>query len=83
MARGKQIIKIIDKSISECLAIYLKNCRVKNLSPKTISTYEQICNYFIDWYGADESIRNINSDVIDNYIIYLQDKNTLSVLHTK
>lgn len=79
MARGKQIIKIIDKSISECLAIYLKNCRVKNLSPKTISTYEQMCNYFIDWYGADESIRKITSEVIEDYIIFLQDKNTSQV----
>ena len=79
MARGKQIIRIIDKSIVECLEIYLKNCRVKNLSSKTISTYEQMCNYFIDWYGADESIRNINSDVIEDYIVYLQEQNNSQV----
>ena len=75
MARGKQIIRIIDKSISECLEIYLKNCRVKNLSPRTISTYEQMCNYFIDWYGADESIRKITSEVIEDYIILNYSRN--------
>ena len=77
--RGKQIIKLIDKSISECLEIYIKSCRVKNLSPRTISTYKQMCNYFIDWYGADESIRKVNADVIDDYIIFLQDQKTSQV----
>jgi hypothetical protein len=59
MARGKQIIKIIDKSIEECLTIFLKSCRVKNLSPKTISTYEFMCNSFVQWYGADKSYRSL------------------------
>ena len=79
MARGKQIIKLIDKSISECFAIYIKNCRVKNLSPQTITTYKQMCNYFIEWYGADESVRNINTEVIEDYIIFLQEKNKSQV----
>lgn len=38
-----------------------------------------MCNSFVQWYGADKSIREINSDVIDDYIIYLQDKNTSQV----
>lgn len=38
-----------------------------------------MCNYFIEWYGADESIQKINSDVIDDYIICLQDKNMSEV----
>ena len=84
MSRGKRIIKVVDKNVSECLAYFLKNCHVKNLSPRTIKTYEQMGNYFISWYGADESIRNINQDTIMDYIIYLQDqKNSQIYICTK
>ena len=73
MARGKQIIRLIDKSISECFAIYIKNCKVKNLSPDTIKTYSIECQCFIDWYGAEESIRGVNAAIMEDYIIHLQE----------
>ena len=75
MARGQKIIKVIDKSISECFAIYIKHCKVKNLSPQTIITYERECNYFISWYGEDESIRNVNQEVIEDYTVHIQSLN--------
>ena len=36
MARGKQITKQINKSVSECLETFLKHCQTKNLSTSTL-----------------------------------------------
>ena len=73
MARGKQIkAGVIEKSISECLTIYLKSCIVKNLSVRTIKTYRNECNHFIAWYGADKSIRKVTYETIEDYIVHIK-----------
>lgn len=72
MGKRQKIIKIIDKSILECFENFMKHCKVKNLSPHTLKTYERECNYFIEWYGEENSIRDINLETIEDYIIYIQ-----------
>ena len=70
MARGKQIIKINEKSVSECLAAFIRSCEIKNLSPRTIQTYQAECNYFVQWYGSEKSIRKVNVETIEDYILF-------------
>lgn len=70
MARGKQIIKINEKTVSECLVTFLKSCEIKNLSPQTIKNYRTECNYFAQWYGEDNSIRKVNAETIEDYILF-------------
>lgn len=70
MARGKQIIKINEKTASECLTTFLKSCEIKNLSSHTIKTYRTECNYFVQWYGTENSIRKVNKETIEDYILF-------------
>jgi integrase/recombinase XerD len=74
MPRGKQIIKIRELTASECFEKFLKNCEVKNLSAQTIKTYTVECTCFLRWFGADRSIRDINLDVVDDYIVFIKKK---------
>lgn len=67
MARGKQIkIRMNQKSVSECLNIYLKSCIVKNLSDKTLKTYRNECTHFMKWYGEDNDISQITYETIED-----------------
>ena len=71
MARGKQIIKINEKSISECLATFIRSCEIKNLSPRTIQTYQSECNYFVATGNRLSTVVNLkvkDLDFTDNLI---------------
>lgn len=73
MPRGMQLTKHFDKTVSECLAVFIKHCRIKNLSERTIHLYKSECEYFIKWYGDERGISQINEDIIGDYIIYIKD----------
>lgn len=49
MPRGMQLTKKIDKSVSECLTAFIKHCRIKNLSQRTVKLYKSECECFIKW----------------------------------
>ena len=72
MARGKQITKKIDKSVSECLKAFLRHCAVKNLSEKTIKMYKNECTYFASWYGEEKGISQIDDETIEDYIVFIK-----------
>ena len=74
MARGKQIIKKISKSTSECLELFIKHCEVKNLTFRTINNYRFECQHFIEWHGKEKGIDDITPCTIEEYISYLQSK---------
>lgn len=73
MPRGMQLTKKIDLSVPECLAAFIKHCRIKNLSKETIKFYKGECERFIKWYGEDRGISQVNEEVIGDYIIYVKD----------
>ena len=64
MARKLQINKAISKSISECLETFIKHCKSKNLSQRTIKTYQFECTSFIEWYGKDKGIMEVTSETV-------------------
>ena len=72
MARKLQISKPISKSISECLELFIKHCQSKNLSQRTIKTYQFECTDFIEWYGADKGIAEVTSEIVGEYILHIQ-----------
>lgn len=72
MARKLQINKPISKSISECLEAFIKHCKSKNLSQRTIKTYQFECTDFIEWYGTNREIAEVTSELVGEYILYIQ-----------
>lgn len=77
MARGKQIIKKISKSTSECLEIFIKHCQTKNLSQRTIKVYQYECETFIIWCKEEKEIVDVDKiteEIMGEYILFLQQK---------
>ena len=77
MARGKQIIKKISKSTSECLEIFIKHCQTKNLSQRTIKVYQYECETFIIWCKEEQEIVDVDKiteEIMGEYILFLQQK---------
>lgn len=64
-----------DISIKEGYDEFLRRCKVKNYSPYTIKYYNNNIHVFSLFCGLDNSIVIINEDLINKYILYLQEKN--------
>lgn len=73
---GKERIEMNQKtnlSAEDVFALFIKKCKVKNLTALTIRSYEQKIVIFFKFINSKDSITSINSDTIDNYIIYLKE----------
>lgn len=65
-------------NIVELMESFNKKCRVKNLSEKTISTYNTVCGFFIRFVGEDYPVDEITEETIDDYILHLQDMDSIN-----
>ena len=68
-----KMVKKNDLTVLEAFAYFIRKCRVKNLSPQTIKTYDDKLKRFIEFVGEDTPISNISSDLIDEYILELRE----------
>lgn len=70
-----QQIKMVKKNnltVKESKDLFVRKCRVKNLSDQTIQTYEDKLKKFLVYVGENDLIINITSDTIDDYILHLR-----------
>lgn len=69
-------IKMVKKdnlTVKDALELFIRKCRVKNLSAQTIKTYEDKLKRFIEFVDPSTQISEITSDVIDSYILDLRE----------
>ena len=64
--------KLEKKTMEEGFQDFITQCKVKNLSERTIVYYKQCNKEFTAFYNGE--IANINIDVVSNFILYLKDK---------
>lgn len=62
-------------SVDELFEIYLKKCIIKNLSEQTIKGYKVNYNVFKRFIGGETPIMEIQSDTVDDFILYLREFN--------
>ena len=62
-----------DITTTDAIERFLVKCRVKNLSPHTISYYWHRLNRFNQWLDSDK-VSDINAETVDRYILYLRSK---------
>lgn len=60
-------------TVQDAFNLFIRKCRVKNLSTQTIKTYEDKVKRFIEFVEPTTSVEEITSDVIDSYILELRD----------
>ena len=61
-------------TVKDAFDMFIRKCRVKNLSDYTILAYQKKCAEFIEMMGEDTPVSEIDSDAIDDYIIELRER---------
>lgn len=55
---------------------FINTCKIKNLRPATIKTYEDSIHYsFYQYFDRNRNINEITQEVYDDYILFLKSKN--------
>ena len=73
----KQKISMSKKSnmsIEEAFDLFIRKCRIKNLTDNSIRSYEKKIIHFYEFIDASTPIDSINSNTIDDYILFLREK---------
>lgn len=65
--------QIKDYSIKKDMDQYITHCKIRGMSPYTISSYTMILNGFINWLG-DVPTSSITTSTIENFVIYCRDE---------
>jgi integrase/recombinase XerD len=77
MPKSKEFLRRnINVDLKEALEKYLLHCKAKNLAERTISSYEyEVGRFFnyLDKVGNIASVGDINSDIVENYVLYMID----------
>lgn len=65
-------------TVQNAFDLFIRKCRVKNLSASTIKAYEDKLKRFIDYVESETQIKDITSDVVDSYILDLREENEIN-----
>ncbi len=57
--------------LSEALELFLRKCRVKNLSERTIENYRDNIGLFEQFYG-EKTVSNIDKHTVDDYVFWIR-----------
>lgn len=59
-------------SYKNLFELYVRECKLKNLSEITIQGYQNSTRYFLDFTGYDLMCDDVTQDLINSYYLYLQ-----------
>lgn len=59
-------------SVQQALELFIRKCKVKNLSEQSILSYQQKLQHFFNYYTSTAPINQISKDTVDNYILWLR-----------
>lgn len=60
-------------TIADGIELFLRKCRVKNLTEHSVVSYEQKLVHFREFMNESELLSNITEDTVDNYILWLRE----------
>lgn len=60
-------------TINEAFELFIRKCKVKNLTDLSISSYEKKIIHFYEFLDKNLPITVVNSDTVDNYILWLRE----------
>lgn len=62
--------------------LYLRECKVKNLSDTTIKGYKYATNYFLDFAGYELMCHEVTQELINNYYLHLQQAHKATTINS-
>lgn len=60
------------QKVCDAFKEFITYCKIKNLSKQTIEFYEECYDIFTDFFDEKNLTQDIKKDVVNNFIIYLQ-----------
>ena len=66
-------------TVKEAFDLFIRKCKVKNLSEQTIKAYEDKVKRFIEFVQPTSLASDITSDVIDDYILELRESDITDI----
>jgi integrase/recombinase XerD len=61
-------------TIEDAFALFIRKCKVKNLTQNSIHSYETKIVQFYKFISKDTPVNELNADIIDDYILYLREE---------
>jgi integrase/recombinase XerD len=68
-----QMAKKSTLTIEEAFDLFIRKCKVKNLTDLSISSYEKKMVHFYEFKDKTDLITSVTSNTIDDYILYLRE----------
>lgn len=68
-----QMAKKSTLTIEEAFDLFIRKCKVKNLTDLSISSYEKKMVHFYEFKDKTDLITSVTSSTIDDYILYLRE----------
>lgn len=65
--------KVSTPTIEEAFELFLRKCRVKNLTELSIESYKKKMVHFNEFLNGETNLSIITSDTIDDYILWLRE----------
>lgn len=62
-----------DLSIQEAFDLFIRKCKIKNLTDLSISSYEKKMVHFYEFIDKSEPITTVTKDTVDDYILWLRE----------
>ena len=79
----KQVDAIRQKTLENVIEEFLRHCRLKNLSPRTLEYYEEDLSYFQRSIPV-ESVREVTREVMEDFIDHeMQKGNRITAINTR
>lgn len=60
-------------SIQEAFDLFIRKCKIKNLTDLSISSYEKKMVHFYEFIDKNEPITAVTKDIVDDYILWLRE----------
>lgn len=60
-------------SIQDAFEMFIRKCKIKNLTDLSSSSYEKKMVHFYEFIDKTEPITNVTSDTVDDYILWLRE----------
>ncbi len=65
--------KKFNRSIQEAFDLFIRKCKIKNLTDLSISSYEKKMVHFYEFIDKSEPITAVTKDTVDDYILWLRE----------
>jgi integrase/recombinase XerD len=66
-------------TVGDAFDLFIRKCKVKNLSDYSILAYQKKCEEFLEMVGKDSPVTEIDCDAVDDFILELRERDITDI----